>query len=186
MMNERLRSRRYPPRTDDKAARESADPDLRVARAPPSDRGRPVEADCGDVQPEPSHVINTRYWECLNDLCTIWDASVMNLIVQARLDTQVIGDDLQVRMSRLTCQQRNINSQLTFLRDMGVRRAGAVSPAVTTQADRPYRALGRVQPREGEPQTPQLSICETARNARARGSPAAPGLERQCRAQGGE
>jgi hypothetical protein len=41
--------------------------------------------------------------------------------------------------------------------------------------------LGRVQ--GVEPTGPPLSICESARNARARNSPAAPGLEAQCRAQ---
>jgi hypothetical protein len=32
---------------------------------------------------------------------------------------------------------------------------------------------------------PEPAICTNARNARARNSPAAPGLEAQCRAQGG-
>ena len=41
--------------------------------------------------------------------------------------------------------------------------------------------LGRVQ--VVEPSGPPLPICESARNARARNSPAAPGLEAQCRAQ---
>jgi hypothetical protein len=46
------------------------------------------------------------------------------------------------------------------------------------------RAVGRVKLPDGEEPTPALSICESARQARARNSPAAPGLEAQCRAQG--
>ncbi len=43
-------------------------------------------------------------------------------------------------------------------------------------------ALGRVQSPSGTP-APAMSICDTARSARARNSPAAPGLEAQCEAQ---
>ena len=46
-----------------------------------------------------------------------------------------------------------------------------------------YQALGRVKlPPTG---APPRSLCDAARSARARNSPAAPGLEAQCRAQGG-
>lgn len=47
---------------------------------------------------------------------------------------------------------------------------------------RPTLALGRVGPRYSGPPVP---ICDAARSARARNSPAAPGLERQCLASGG-
>ena len=47
-------------------------------------------------------------------------------------------------------------------------------------SEKPYQALGRVKKSGTVPVAP-LSICESARNARARNSPAAPGLERQCR-----
>ena len=46
----------------------------------------------------------------------------------------------------------------------------------------PIEAIGRVT--GGAPTGPPLSICEAARAARARNSPAAPGLEAQCRAAG--
>jgi hypothetical protein len=46
----------------------------------------------------------------------------------------------------------------------------------------PPIALGRVATREDGPRP---SICDAARSARARNSPAAPGLERQCLASGG-
>ena len=42
-------------------------------------------------------------------------------------------------------------------------------------------ALGRVQP--SDTQRPTMTICEAAKSARARNSPAAPGLEKQCAAQ---
>ncbi len=47
-------------------------------------------------------------------------------------------------------------------------------------SEEPYQALGRVKKSGTVPVAP-LSICESARNARVRNSPAAPGLERQCR-----
>ncbi len=45
-----------------------------------------------------------------------------------------------------------------------------------------YKALGRVK--IDSPSGPQMSLCDRARAARARNSPAAPGLEAQCRARG--
>jgi len=47
----------------------------------------------------------------------------------------------------------------------------------------PAMALGRVEIEEGGPAS-NKSICELAKSARARKSPAAPGLERQCAALG--
>jgi hypothetical protein len=58
-------------------------------------------------------------------------------------------------------------------------------PTLTPKAARepgPVKALGRVE--GGAPTGPPISICESARRARARNSPAAPGLEAQCRAAG--
>lgn len=59
----------------------------------------------------------------------------------------------------------------------------AVEPAVAAVAEStgPYNTLGRVKPSTG---VPSRSICESARAARARNSPAAPGLEAQCLAAG--
>ena len=56
--------------------------------------------------------------------------------------------------------------------------APAAAPPASTQ---PAVALGRVQS-TGAP-APSMTMCETAASARARNSPAAPGLERQCAAQ---
>ena len=47
------------------------------------------------------------------------------------------------------------------------------------------KAQGRVKLPPGTALPPPLSICDAARAARARNSPAAPGLEAQCRAAGG-
>lgn len=49
---------------------------------------------------------------------------------------------------------------------------------VVCQGSNGAKALGRVHVPTGS--APQKSICEAAASARARGSPAAPGLERQC------
>ncbi len=57
-------------------------------------------------------------------------------------------------------------------------------PKLSQQGD-PVKAIGRS--RTGTPTGPTaspISICESARRARARNSPAAPGLEAQCRAAG--
>jgi hypothetical protein len=59
-------------------------------------------------------------------------------------------------------------------------RPAAAPPAVPP---RPTVALGRVKPAPGSAPSAPLSICDAARSARARNSPAAPGLERQCAAQ---
>src|ERR1700682_2402694 len=56
------------------------------------------------------------------------------------------------------------------------------APKLTPKAPEPVKAVGRTR---GSLATgPPLSICEAAREARARNSPAAPGLEAQCRAAG--
>ena len=57
------------------------------------------------------------------------------------------------------------------------------SPAATTTSSQPTVGFARVKPLPGSAPAPVRSICEMARSARARGSPAAPGLERQCAAQ---
>ena len=57
-----------------------------------------------------------------------------------------------------------------------------LEPLPTPAAPRPTLALGRVGPRYSGPPIP---ICDVARSARARNSPAAPGLEQRCLASGG-
>src|SRR5437867_1231855 len=54
------------------------------------------------------------------------------------------------------------------------------APGLGTAAAKPTLALGRVQTRAAAPSS--TSICDAAQSARARNSPAAPGLERQCSA----
>jgi hypothetical protein len=61
-----------------------------------------------------------------------------------------------------------------------VDRAG---PMLGVPSSEPAKSIGRVHS-TSEPAAPARSICESARNARARNSPAAPNLEAQCRAIG--
>jgi hypothetical protein len=63
----------------------------------------------------------------------------------------------------------------------GTSRSAVTTTPVTTG---PVKGIGRVKesPTTSEPAKP---ICDVAREARARNSPAAPGLEAQCRAAGG-
>ncbi len=56
--------------------------------------------------------------------------------------------------------------------------------AVAPVSAKPALALGRVKVPAGTT-APAKSICDYAKSARERNSPAAPGLERQCAAQGG-
>ncbi|MEP7147546.1 MAG: tachylectin-related carbohydrate-binding protein [Acidobacteriota bacterium] len=66
-------------------------------------------------------------------------------------------------------------------RTTGTRASEGQKP---TGVDAAPKALGRVKlPPTGA--SPPRSICDTARDARARNSPAAPGLEARCRAAGG-
>ncbi|CAN5352677.1 hypothetical protein BH11PSE14_BH11PSE14_09120 [soil metagenome] len=58
----------------------------------------------------------------------------------------------------------------------------AVAPATPA---RPALALGRVRLPAGTTNAPARTMCEMAASARARNSPAAPGLERRCLAEGG-
>jgi hypothetical protein len=66
-------------------------------------------------------------------------------------------------------------------------------PWLAPKANEPVKALGSAKPepvkaigkvKGGAPTGPPISICEAARRARARSSPAAPGLEEKCRAAG--
>jgi hypothetical protein len=60
---------------------------------------------------------------------------------------------------------------------------GTTSSALTPEPT-PVKALGRVEVPPGTTPNPPISICESARRARARNNAAAPGLEAQCRAAG--
>jgi hypothetical protein len=84
-------------------------------------------------------------------------------------------------MTGYTSDRNNVNNKATFVASASaqcVSRAAVAPP-------KPTMALGRVQIPAGTPVAPAKTICEHAASARARNSPAAPGLERQCAAQGG-
>lgn len=65
----------------------------------------------------------------------------------------------------------------------GVLQCRVDPPASPPTPTPPPIALGRVKGTAGLGNAPVQSICEAARSARSRNSPAAPGLERQCAAQ---
>jgi hypothetical protein len=98
----------------------------------------------------------------------------------------------QGRMTGTTADKMNPHSVASFHNDQTFKclaSAGGVSPSSITPpvgggspaSAEPYRALGKVQL---PPTTlgPPRPICDVAAEARARNSPAAPGLEAQCRA----
>lgn len=62
-----------------------------------------------------------------------------------------------------------------------VVRCSVAADTTPPPSGKPAVQLGRV-PSNGTP-SPSMSICDAAKSARARNSPAAPGLERQCAAQ---
>jgi hypothetical protein len=68
-----------------------------------------------------------------------------------------------------------------WLDAVGLVCAAPATGSITPPAKPPV-ALGRPPVRPGTPPPPKLTICEAAREARARNSPAANGLERQCKA----
>ncbi|MCE9522979.1 MAG: hypothetical protein K8S25_11195 [Alphaproteobacteria bacterium] len=70
----------------------------------------------------------------------------------------------------------NMSGELTATDIAGVQAVYGVHTA---------KALGRVKLPPGTPAAAPLSICDAAKSARARNSPAAPGLERRCLASGG-
>ncbi len=68
--------------------------------------------------------------------------------------------------------------------DPAASTSASADPANAASPSTPTLALGRVKT-DGAASTAPLSLCDAARSARARNSPAAPGLERQCTASGG-
>ncbi len=86
----------------------------------------------------------------------------------------------QGRLKGTSYDADNIQSHATFSGQKNFLCAESTGAASAPLVEVPYQALGRVKKSDTVPVAP-LSICESARNARARNSPAAPGLERQCR-----
>jgi hypothetical protein len=63
------------------------------------------------------------------------------------------------------------------------KQVDRTAPAPTAPAPTTVRAQGRVRGADGTPLKSTLTKCEAAKVARARNSPAAPGLEAQCAAE---
>jgi len=81
-----------------------------------------------------------------------------------------------------TYDKNNPGNRADWHSDRVAKCLSSVAPAAAPPAStKPTMALGRVQS-TGAP-APSMTMCETAASARARNSPAAPGLERQCAAQ---
>ncbi|MEP7147541.1 MAG: hypothetical protein ABI857_01480 [Acidobacteriota bacterium] len=98
-----------------------------------------------------------------------------NVTVPFRLNSMPHGDLRFVIFGRF---------EITRVGSRHGEQTGTTSSALeTTGPERPVYALGRVKlPPAGA--LPSRSICDSARDARARNSPAAPGLEAKCRAAG--
>ena len=86
----------------------------------------------------------------------------------------------QGRLNGTGYDANNIQSHATFSGQKYFLCADSTGTTSAPLVEEPYQALGRVKTSGTAPAAP-VSICESARNARARNSPAAPGLERQCR-----
>ena len=78
-----------------------------------------------------------------------------------------------------------IFGRLEITRGPGEQLGTASSRLETSDEAGSIRPQGRVRLPDGTPRRPPLPICEAARQARERNSPAAPGLEARCRAEGG-
>lgn len=87
----------------------------------------------------------------------------------------------QGRMSGAAYDELHPDTKATWFVHEVLQCSSAATAAPSPS--RPTVQLGRVQPFPGTAPGPVRSICDMARSARARGSPAAPGLERQCAAQ---
>ena len=84
------------------------------------------------------------------------------------------------RLSGTGYNANNTQSRATFSGQKHFLCAESTGATSAPLVEEPYQALGKVKKSGTTPVAP-VSICESARNARARNSPAAPGLERQCR-----
>ncbi len=89
------------------------------------------------------------------------------------------NDDAQVKQGSLRCPAGQVAIGAHGRAGRWLDALGLIcgAPRVKT-----YRALGRIETGTPAPATPS-TICAAAKSARARNSPAAPGLERQCAAQ---
>lgn len=85
--------------------------------------------------------------------------------------------DAQGRIAGSTFDMQNPTSRALW---HGNRTANCIVAQTTVPPEKPGKVLGRVKvPGTTTPTSPQ-SICDRARSARERNSPAAPGLEAQC------
>lgn len=85
-------------------------------------------------------------------------------------------------MSGFTVDKNDPGNKATF-RASGIARCVSRAAVAPPSPAKPTLALGRVHLPEGAPAGPPKTMCEMAASARARNSPAAPGLEKRCAAE---
>jgi hypothetical protein len=88
----------------------------RPAPGPGPTPRQPIDKDCFNFEPAPSFVQEIRRWGCSSaESCGVYDEAAMKLVGEIRHDTESDGDDLQVRLRRLNCQEQNIDAQLLYV-----------------------------------------------------------------------
>ncbi len=158
-----------------------------------------------DLQQSGSEIQGSAAWSHLGDP-GIFLGSKDTVFVNGSVDGTINGDVFEVtvywnndtigvysgkvgpqgRILGTTADKMNPHSVASWRSDQTVKCLATAGPppAKAPPASEPL-ALGRVKGSSGNAGAPPKSICESARSARARNSPAAPGLERQCAAAGG-
>jgi hypothetical protein len=76
---------------------------------------QPTGRNCATIGPAPSYQQPVRHWRCgTQGDCGVYDFFTMNLIADLRRDTEQAADDLQVRIARAVCEQRNLNDAAAY------------------------------------------------------------------------
>jgi hypothetical protein len=94
--------------------------------------------------------------------------------------------DAQGRIGGTTFDRNHPKNTAGWRGNRAAKCIVAASEPPPVVASPPVKAIGRVKLPAGTPKNASLSICDAARAARARDSPAAPGLEAQCLAAGSQ
>ena len=92
------------------------------------------------------------------------------------------GNNVTLRNDSQRCPSGLVGVGISGRSGVWLDAVGLICGEPKLSAGGPVKAVGRVH--TGAPAGQPLSICESAREARARNSPAAPGLEAQCRNAG--
>jgi hypothetical protein len=92
------------------------------------------------------------------------------------------GNGVTLRSDTQRCPAGTVAAGISGRSGVWLDAVGLICGEPKLSAGGPVKAIGRVK--GAAPTGPTLSICEVAREARARNSPAASGLEAQCRAAG--